>query len=114
MRSHTGWSTDEFPDADDPNDVGWLIGYWRIVPCYDAGTRRGTVDRANEDYFLESRQFAHLIKAATKREAVAKFNEYVEQKKASGKQKDIKGLTLFLSRVEVMTVISDRTGEIVQ
>ena len=98
-----GWEDNIFPTADDPDDVGWLISYWRIRPC----------SSCNFDYQLESRQFAHLVKAATRKEALAKFAEYVAQKKRSGKMKNIKGLTLFLSKVDTVERISDETGEIV-
>lgn len=100
------WNDATFPNADDPNEVGWLISYWRIRPCYGGCGK--------QDYVLESRQFDHLVKAATRDEALAKFNVYVAQKRLSGKLSDLKGLVLFLSRVDTMVVISDVTGEIVR
>jgi len=101
-----GWKGNTFPKANDPAEVGWLISYWRIVPCYSDC-------KPEEDYVLQSRQFDHLLKAATRDEALAKFNAYVADKKASGKCPDIKGLTLFLSKVDTVAVISDNAGEIV-
>lgn len=98
-----GWEDSDFPHADDPQNVGWLISYWRITPCSS-----GCV----EDYQLESRQFDHLVKAATPEQALEKFSKYVDQKRASGHIPDIKGLTLFLSRVEQVVVISDLTGAV--
>lgn len=98
-----GWKDNIFVDAADPNDVGWLISYWRIVPCKSC----------KSNYRLESRQFDHLIKAATREEALEKFNKYVTQKKLSGKQNSIKGLTLFLSKVDTVARISSNTGEII-
>ncbi len=99
------WDNNQFPLADDPKRVGWLISYWRVVPC-ESGCAG--------NYRLESRQFDHLVKAATREEALTRFNEYVENRRASGKSPSIKGLTLFLSRVDTIAVISDNTGEIVR
>ncbi len=98
------WNDSTFPKADDPNDVGWLITYWRIVPC--SGCKE-------DDYMLQSRQFDHLVKAATRVQALEKFDEYVTQKRLSGKISDLKGLTLFLSKVDTVAVILDHTGEII-
>jgi len=95
------WKDSDFPRADNPEDVGWLISYWRITPCSEG---------CEGDYQLESRQFDHLVRAATPKQARAKFKLYVKQKRRSGEMPDIKGLTLFLSRVEEIAVISDNTG----
>ena len=95
-----------FPLADNPNDVGWFITYWRTTPCY-SGCHPET------DYKLESRQFQHLVKAATREEALAEFNHYVEQKKLSGEIPSIKGLTLFLSKIDTMVQISDNNGKMI-
>ncbi len=62
---------------------------------------------SKQDYRLESRTFDH---AATEEEARRKFAGYVAQKRATGVSSSIKGLTLFLLRVEDMVEISDRTG----
>lgn len=97
------WDDNEFPDADDPMDVGWFISYWRTVPC----------SSCNADYRLESRQFDHLVKAASRDQALAKFQTFVDQKTRSGKSGSIKGLTLFLSRVEAVVRILDNTGEVI-
>ncbi len=98
-----GWDNNTFPKIDNPNDVGWLISYWRIMPCTSC----------NDDYRLDSRQFDHLVKSATKEEALAKFNEYVAAKRRTGKLSSIKGLTLFLSKIESVVCISDNTGEMI-
>lgn len=102
-----GWDNSTFDKADDPLDVGWLISYWRITPCY-------TDCKEGEDYILQSRQFDHLVLAATREEAVAKFKAYVAQKKASGELSGIKGLVLFLSKVDTVVEISDFEGRIVE
>ncbi len=96
------WDNNEFDHADDPLKVGWFIEYWRILKC-DAG--------CHGDYLLESRSFDHVSKEATREEALEKFHHYVEQKKRSGEMANIKGLTLFLTRVEEVVLISDRTGK---
>jgi len=98
-----GWKDSTFPRADDPEDVGWLISYWRIVPCKSC----------EGDYRLESRQFDHLVKAANRPEALLKFQMYVDQKRASGQMPSLKGLTLFLSRVDTVAVISDHSGVVI-
>ncbi len=98
------WDDNTFPNADDSADVGWLISYWRTVPC-ESG--------CHGDYKLESRQFDHLVRAATREEAVAKFQTYVDQKRESGGGRGIKGLTLFLSKVELAVQILDDTGEVI-
>ncbi len=95
------WGNDTFPKADDPLDVGWLISYWRIVKCTSC----------TGNYSLESRQFDHLPLASTRAEAIAKWREYLVQKRASGKLKSIKGLTVFLSKVTKVGVVSDFAGD---
>ncbi len=100
---NSDWDNNNFPKADDPNDVGWMISYWRITPC--SGCKQG--------YNLESRQFDHLEASATEAEAIIKFNEYVVAKKASGKAVNIKGLTLFLTKVVRVEKISDNKGDII-
>ncbi len=92
---------------DDPTTVGWLISYWRQVPC-SSGCEDG-----GGTWILESRQFDHLIKAATRKEALERFEGYVENKRASGKLAGRKGMTLFLSKVDTCTPISDDDGEII-
>lgn len=95
------WKDSIFPKADDPKDVGWLISYWRIRPC----------NSCNDDYTLESRQFDHLIKAATRDEALKRFKEYVADRQLVGETPGIKGWTLFLSKVDTTVIISDFTGK---
>lgn len=98
------WADHVFPDAEDPNDVGWMISYWRITPKKCKGCK--------SDYALESRQFDHLGISATREEALAKLDFYINQKRTSGKAKSIKGLILFLTKVEKIVVISDKKGDI--
>ena len=97
------WTDNNFPDVEDPNDVGWMISYWRITPC----------SGCKQSYNLESRQFDHLGVSATQGEAIAKLNLYVAQKRASGKIHDLKGLTLFLTKVVLVRKISDNKGDII-
>lgn len=102
----SAWEESKFPKADDPKDVGWLISYWRITPCYSEC-------KPGEGYRLQSRQFDHLVKAATREEALAKFNKYVENRREAGQISGIKGQTLFLSRVDTIATISNNKGEII-
>jgi len=97
------WKDNTFSRADNPKEVQWLISYWRVVPCTSC----------KGDYRLESRQFDHLLKAASRQEALAKFQMYVDQKRSSGKVAGRKGYTLFLSKVDTMVEICDNTGEII-
>lgn len=98
----TKWEDNDFPLADDPLDVGWMITSWRIIKC-DTGCQDG--------YRTESRQFDHLGISATRSEAVAKWREYVKQKRRSGKQDSIKGRVVFLTKIVKVGIISDNTGE---
>ena len=97
----TKWDDNDFPKADDPEDVGWMISYWRVTKC-DTGCQDG--------YRLESRQFDHLELSATRAEAVAKWKFYLQQKRASGQADSIKGLTIFLSKIIKVGIVSDDTG----
>ena len=98
------WEDNVFDHADDPLEVEWFIEYWRVVKC-ETG--------CYGNYRLESRSFDHLIKGATEAEAVAKFEKYVEQKRATGVVPDIKGMTLFLTKVVRVVPITDITGKAV-
>jgi hypothetical protein len=97
----TKWDDNDFTDADDPLDVGWMISYWRIVPC-DTGCKDG--------YSLQSRQFDHLPLTATRAEAIAEWRRYLRQKRRTGQHASIKGLTVFLTKVVKVGVVSDETG----
>ena len=101
-----GWQDHTFPTSDDPNDVDYMIMYWRKVKC-------PTNNCGGQDYILESRQFDHLPSGISLGQARQLFNRYVAEKKASGKQDSIKGLTLFLCEVVNVEQISDDTGEII-
>ena len=98
-----GWEDNAFPDADIAEDVGWLISYWRTTPC-KAGCKG--------NYRLESRQFDHLVKAATREEALELFYGYVKERK-NGRNLARKNHVLFLCKVDTMERISDVTGKIV-
>ena len=99
------WEDNVFDQADEPLDVEWFVEYWRIMKC-DTGCR-------DQGYRLESRSFDHLCKGATEEEAMEKFNHYVEQRRLSGEHPNIKGLTLFLTKVVAVAPITDRTGKAV-
>ena len=102
------WENNQFDEpgnvADDPGEVAWLISYWRTVPC---------VSGCHGDYQLQSRQFDHVVHGATREEALAKFQVYVENRREAGELPGIKNLTLFLSRVDTMVRISDSTGKLI-
>jgi len=97
----TKWDDNDFADADDPLDVGWMISYWRVIPC-SSGCKDG--------YSLQSRQFDHLPLSATRADAIALWRTYVRQKRRSGQSSALKGLTIFLSKIVKVGVISDDTG----
>ena len=98
------WDDSTFPMADKAEEVEWMIMYWRTVPCTTG---------CKGDYQLESRQFDHLVKGATREEALERFNSYVENRRKAGKMINRKNHVLFLCRVDSMARISDVTGEIV-
>ena len=101
-----GWQDHTFPDSDDPNDVSYMIMYWRKVPC-PTGRCKG------RDYMLESRQFDHLPTGISLGQARQLFNEYAADKRGTGKQPSIKGLTLFLCEVVNVEQISNDEGDII-
>jgi hypothetical protein len=102
-----GWEDNNFPDADDPDDVEYLIVYWRTVPC-PTGKCKG------QDYQLRSRQFDHLPKGTTLGQAQAKFNEYVKSRRNSGDQSRRKNHSLFLCQVVSVKHIHDENGKAVK
>jgi len=95
------WDDNSFPKADNPDDVGWVIFYWRITKC----------DSCTSNYQLESRQFDHLPATATYKEAKDLLAKYVAQWEA--KDPTIKGMTYFLAKVDTIAKISDNTGELI-
>ncbi len=99
-----GWADNTFPDADDANDVGWMVISWKTVPC-----RQG----CKGDYALHSRQFDHLGIAATRKEAETLFNKYVDMHIANGKNVHRKNFTLFLTKVVEYRRISDNAGDMI-
>ncbi len=99
----TKWDDNDFPKADNPQDVGWFVSYWRIEKCHTG---------CQDGYTLRSTQFDHLPLSATKGEAIALFNKYVIQKRAGGDRTGIKGLVLFLSKIEMVSEILDHSGNL--
>lgn len=104
-----GWQDNTFPDADDPNDVEYMIMYWRKVPR----TPCPTGNCGDQDYRLESRQFEHLPRGTTKKQAEEVFQYYVDQRRGSGDQTSRKGQVLFLCKVERVSHITDDAGKVI-
>jgi hypothetical protein len=98
-----GWKDHTFPNADDPDDVEYMIMYWRTVECTSGCTK--------QDYRLESRQFDHLPKGVTFAQAQVLFNKYVQERRDTGDQTSRKGQTLFLCKVERVAHIHDNQGK---
>ena len=101
-----GWKNGNFPVADDPDDVEYMIMYWRTVECTSGCTK--------QDYRLESRQFDHLPKGVTLEQAQILFDKYVEERRATGDQAHRKSQTLFLCKVEQVAHIHDKNGKAVR
>ena len=97
------WEDNDFSDADKAEDVLWMIMYWRTVPCHSG---------CKGNYQMESRQFDHLVKAATREEALERFQSYVANRRESGFTLASKNHCLFLCKVDTMVRISDETGVI--
>ena len=98
------WADNDFPDADDPDDVEYMLVSWKIVPLEDCPTcKRG-------DYGLESKQFDHLPPGTTLPQARAKLQEYKDMHKARGHNPGRKGHVIFLCRVQEYERISDNSG----
>ncbi len=100
------WKTHTFPTADDPNDVEWMIVYWRTIPC-------PTGNCAGQDYQLEARQFDHLPKGTTLKQANDKLDEYAANRRASGFNKGLKNHSLFLLKVQTVIHVNDSTGAVI-
>ena len=101
-----GWDNGNFPDADDPKDVEYMIVYWRTVQCTSGCTE--------QDYRLESRQFDHLPLGTTFAQAQVLFNHYVQERRGTGKQDNRKNQSLFLCQVMRMAHIHDNNGNPVE
>lgn len=101
-----GWQDNNFPDADDPDDVEWMIISWKIVempPCDHC--ERG-------DYKLEARQFDHLPPGTTRPQALAILEAYKQAHKTSGFNPKRKNHLIFLTKVETYERVSDVGGGI--
>jgi hypothetical protein len=98
------WEDNNFPDADDSNDVGWMVISWKTVPC-----RVG----CKGNYALHSRQFDHLGIVATKKEADTLFKKYVDMHITNGKNANRKNFTLFLTKVVDHVNISNNKGDMI-
>jgi len=107
MGRSDNWELNDFPTADDPDDVEWMLVSWKIVelePC-------DKCPRGN--YALESRQFDHLPPGTTLPQARAKLLEYQAMHKTNGKRSNRKNHVIFLCRVQEYERVSDIGGEIV-
>ena len=99
------WIDNNFPRADDPSTVRWIIGYWRIEKAPGVGPK---------SYRLKSVIFDHLDNTYNQAQAEAYFQKYVDAKKATGKVKGIKALNLFLLHVNQWEQISGNDGEVIE
>jgi hypothetical protein len=100
------WADGDFPDADDPDDVEWMLVSWKIVQKPDCPTcLRG-------DYGFETQQFDHLPPGTTLPQARAKLQEYKDMHKTRGVNTSRKGHVIFLCRVQEYERISDNAGGI--
>jgi len=101
-----GWNDNTFPDADDPDDVEWMLVSWKIVPKKDCpACLRG-------DYGFASRQFDHLPPGTTLPQARAELERYKQMHKTRGVNAHRKGHVIFLCRVQEYERISDNAGGI--
>lgn len=100
------WSDNVFPDADDPDDVEWMLVSWKIVPMEDCPTC------ARGDYGLHSRQFDHLPPGTTLPQALAKLDEYKQMHRTAGQNPKRKSHVIFLCRVQAYERVSDLGGVI--
>jgi hypothetical protein len=100
------WADSKFPDADDPDDVEYMIMYWRTVPC-------PTGNCAGKDYRLESRQFDHLPKGTSLGQAKQKLKEYSDNRKGRGDNPGRKNHSLFLCQVVEVAHINDHMGGVI-
>ena len=96
-----------FPLADNPSTVRWMIVSWKIV-------KKPECDHCiRGNYGLESRQFDHMIQGAVKADVVQKMKDYINMQKDNGSKPNVKGHVLFLTKVIAMKKISDQTGAII-
>ena len=101
-----GWDDNNFPTADDPDDVEYMIVYWRTVKC-------PTGNCGGRDYRLDSRQFDHLPKGTNLGQAQAKLQEYANNRRGRGDNPGRKNHSLFLCQVVRVTHINDHTGKVI-
>lgn len=107
MGNSTDWENNNFPDADDPDDVEWMLVSWKIVPKdHCEHCTRG-------DYGLRATQFDHLPPGTTRPQALAKLDEYKQKYRTNGFNPKRKNHVVFLCRVEAYERISDLAGGIV-
>jgi len=100
------WNDSVFPDADDPDDVEWMLVSWKIIPldpCEHC---------PRDDYGYESKQFDHLPPGTTLPQARAKLEEYKQMHRNRGTNETRKGHVIFLTRVQEYERISDLGGVI--
>jgi hypothetical protein len=100
------WQNNDFPDADDPVTVGWMIVSWRTVP-----NPKPCAHCARGDYSLVARQFEHLLDSVNQADAIAEFRRYVRMHANSKKNKHRKNESLFLTKVIRHRRISDNAGD---
>ena len=97
------WEDNDFPDADDGNNVEYMLVTWRTVECYS---------KCGGNYFLDSRQFEHLPKGATEEEARERlaFYEKMHLENSKGARKNH---SIFLCKVVDVAQITDKTGKVI-
>jgi len=94
-----------FPLADNPADVEWMICSWKIVKLPECEhCIRG-------NYGLDSKQFDHMVIGTTRAQAVAKFREYVLMHKANASGWKRKNHVIFLTKVIKYRRISKLNGD---
>ena len=98
------WADNNFPDADDPDTVEWMLVSWKIVP------KKECLHCERDDYGYEAYQFDHLPRGTNRAQAIAKLQEYIDMHKAGGNNSRRKGHVIFLTKVETFERVSDNTG----
>jgi len=101
------WEDNNFPLAEPPGQVRWMLVSWYIVKVPDCDhCTRG-------NYGLTSRQFDHFVVGATKAQVIQKMKDYINQHKDRGTRADRKGHVLFLTKVVAIKKISNLSGDII-
>jgi hypothetical protein len=102
---NSDWALENFPDAVDSKDVGWMIIEWVIKyepnKCKDCGG----------NYSLEPSQFNELPLAATRAEAVAMFRLHKRNRRQNigTHEKSPRRTSLFLTKVvKVADITNDK------